>query len=109
MSTITKRDLVLQISEQISERSHMTQFEVMEVIQLFINNITRHLARNDDVVLRNFGTFEIQVTQPKVGRNPNNPAHAVPIPARTVVKFKPGKEMKEKVATTLQVIRERKA
>lgn len=70
-------------------------------MQLLLDNITTHLSQNAEVVLRNFGTFEIRVTRPKVGRNPNAPEKDVPIPARAVVKFKPGKEMKEKVSQLL--------
>jgi nucleoid DNA-binding protein len=97
MGTITKRDLVVQISDQTG----LTQHQVFDVLQLFLDNITSHLAQNNEVVLRNFGTFEIRVAKAKIGRNPNDPARDVPIPARAIVKFKPGKELKEKVATLL--------
>ena len=91
MGTITKRDLVVQISDQTG----LTQHQVFDVLQLFLDNITSHLAQNNEVVLRNFGTFEIRVAKAKIGRNPNNPEKDVPIPARAIVKFKPGKELKE--------------
>ena len=68
---------------------------------MFLDNITSHLAQNNEVVLRNFGTFEVRVAKAKIGRNPNNPEKDVPIPARAIVKFKPGKELKVKVATLL--------
>ena len=97
MGTITKRDLVLQISDQTG----LTQHQVFDVLQLFLDNITSHLAQNNEVVLRNFGTFEVRVAKAKIGRNPNNPEKDVPIPARAIVKFKPGKELKVKVATLL--------
>jgi len=97
MGTITKRDLVVQISDQTG----LTQHQVFDVLQLFLDNITSHLAQNNEVVLRNFGTFEIRVAKAKIGRNPNAPAKDVPIPARSIVKFKPGKELKEKVASLL--------
>jgi nucleoid DNA-binding protein len=97
MGTITKRDLVIQISDQTG----LTQHQVFDVLQLFLDNVTSHLAQNNEVVLRNFGTFEIRVAKAKIGRNPNAPAKDVPIPARAIVKFKPGKELKEKVATLL--------
>lgn len=100
MATVTKRDLVVQISDQTG----LTQTQVFDVLQLFLDNVTSHLAQNSDVVLRNFGTFEIRVTKAKIGRNPNNPTRDVPIPARAVVKFKPGKELKEKVLQLLPVI-----
>jgi len=97
MSTITKRDLVVRISNETG----MTQQQVFDVIQYFIEDITASLANNDDVVLRNFGAFQVRRTKPKIGRNPNRPESAVPIPARAIVKFKPGKELKERVAKLL--------
>jgi nucleoid DNA-binding protein len=97
MSTVTKRDLVVQISDQTG----LTQSQIFDVLQLFLVNVTSHLAQNSEVVLRNFGTFEIRITKPKIGRNPNNPEQDVPIPSRAVVKFKPGKELKEKVLQLL--------
>lgn len=97
MGTITKRDLVVQISDQTG----LTQHQVFDVLQLFLDNITSHLAQNNEVVLRNFGTFEIRVAKAKIGRNPNDPEKDVPIPKRAIVKFKPGKELKDKVATLL--------
>ena len=102
MGTITKRDLVVQISDQTG----LTQHQVFDVLQLFLDNITSHLAQNNEVVLRNFGTFEIRVAKAKIGRNPNDPQKDVPIPARAIVKFKPGKELKEKVATLLPELKE---
>ena len=97
MATITKRDLVIRISNETG----LTQQEVFNVVQTFIDEVTNSLASNDDVVLRNFGAFQVTKTKPKIGRNPNKPDAAVPIPARAVVKFKPGKELKEKVAKVL--------
>ena len=95
--TMTKRDLVVRISNETG----MNQQQVFDVIQHFIEDITASLAQNDDVVLRNFGAFQVKKTQPKIGRNPNKPDVAVPIPARAIVKFKPGKELKERVARLL--------
>lgn len=94
MATVTKRDLVIKVSDKIE----MTQQQVFDVIQLFIDEVTDSLAEGDDVVLRNFGSFQITVTKPKIGRNPKKPETPVEIPARAIVKFKPGKEMKDRVA-----------
>lgn len=97
MATITKRDLVIRISNDTG----LTQQEVFSVVQSFIEEVTASLSANDEVVLRNFGAFQVTKTKPKIGRNPNKPEAAVPIPARAIVKFKPGKEMKERVAKVL--------
>lgn len=108
MATITKRELVNTITDQLSARGvEITQQVVFEVVQLMIDEITDRLAHGDSVVMRNFGAFQVRETKAKIGRNPKNPGKDVPIPARAAVKFKPGKEMKEKVAAVLQVIRER--
>jgi nucleoid DNA-binding protein len=48
-----------------------------------------------NIELRKFGVFELQVRKSRVGRNPNKPETDVMIPRRAVVKFKAGKEMKE--------------
>lgn len=97
MKTITKRDLVIDMSNKLG----MTQQEVFKVLQLTLDTITDNLSSGHQVVLRNFGAFQLKETKPKIGRNPNQPDKDVPIPARAVVKFKPGKEMKEKVAPIL--------
>lgn len=109
MATITKRELAIKITDKLGERGiELTQNDVLEVVQTLIDEITDFLAQGDTVVMRNFGAFEVREMKAKIGRNPKDPAKDVPIPARAAVKFKPGKEMKEKVAATLQIIRERK-
>ncbi|MEO0446318.1 MAG: HU family DNA-binding protein, partial [Verrucomicrobiota bacterium] len=60
--------------------------------------VTDHLSEGDQVVLRNFGAFQLKRTKPKIGRNPTKPGSEVSIPERTIVKFKPGKEMKDRVS-----------
>jgi nucleoid DNA-binding protein len=97
MATITKRDLVVKISNDTG----MTQQQVFNVVQGLLDTVTGHLAEGDEVVLRNFGAFQVRKTKAKIGRNPNKPGTDVVIPPRAVVKFKPGKEMKEKVASVL--------
>ncbi len=97
MATITKRDLVIKVSDETGK----TQQEVFGVVQKLLDTVTASLANNDEVVLRNFGVFQVKETKAKVGRNPKNPKVEVKIPARAVVKFQPGKELKEKVARLL--------
>lgn len=109
MATITKRELVMKITDTLGKRGiEITQQDALEVVQTLIEEITESLAHGDTVVMRNFGAFQVREMKAKIGRNPKDPAKDVPIPARAAVKFKPGKEMKEKVATTLKIIRERK-
>jgi len=89
LMTLTKRDLVTRISEETG----LTQQQVLDVVQKTLDYIGESLAKGDKVELRNFGVFEVKTRKARVGRNPNAPETDVPIPARSVVKFKAGKEM----------------
>lgn len=93
MPNLTKRDLVVQISQETG----ITQQEVLAVIQLTLDRITDALASGQDVELRNFGVFEVRLTKSRVGRNPHKPEKSVVIPARATVKFKSGKVMRQRV------------
>ena len=90
---MTKRDLVVRISEDTG----LVQQHVLEVVQKTLDYVANSLAQGAKVELRNFGVFEVKIRKARIGRNPNSPSADVPIPERAVVKFKPGKEMREAV------------
>jgi nucleoid DNA-binding protein len=69
----------------------------LQVVQKTLDHISSAVAKGTTVELRNFGVFEVKVRKARIGRNPNEPETDVPIPRRAVVKFKPGKEMREAV------------
>ena len=91
--SLTKRDLCIHIAEDTG----LTQQECLTVIQKTLDYIIEALVAGKNVELRKFGVFEVKVRKARVGRNPNRPETDVPIPARAVVKFKAGKEMKAQV------------
>jgi nucleoid DNA-binding protein len=91
--TLTKRDIVVRISEETG----LIQTQVFEVVQKTLDHIAEALAKGDKVELRNFGVFDVKIRKARVGRNPNRPETDVPIPARAMVKFKAGKEMRAEV------------
>jgi DNA-binding protein HU-beta/integration host factor subunit alpha len=78
----------------------LVQQKVLEVVQRTLDLIAEAVAAGKTVELRNFGVFEVRVRKARVGRNPNQPGKDVPIPQRAIVKFKPGKEMREAVLKT---------
>jgi nucleoid DNA-binding protein len=92
-SPMTKRDLVVRISNETG----LVQQQVLEVVQKTLDYIAEAVSQGKKVELRNFGVFEVKVRKARIGRNPNAPANDVRIPPRAVVKFKPGKEMREAV------------
>ena len=90
---MTKRDLVVRISEETG----LVQQTVLDIVQKTLDYIAEAVAQGKKVELRNFGVFEVKIRRARVGRNPNAPATDVRIPPRAVVKFKPGKEMRDAV------------
>ncbi|MAI19750.1 MAG: integration host factor subunit beta [Kiritimatiellaceae bacterium] len=90
---MTKRDLVMRISDETG----LIQEDVKAVLQKSLDYIVEALEKNESVEFRNFGVFEVRERKERVGRNPNQPEHVVSIPARRVVKFKPGKVMKQRI------------
>ncbi len=90
---MTKRDLVVRISTETG----LIQQAVLGVVQKTLDYISEAVSKGETVELRNFGVFEVKIRKARVGRNPNKPERDVKIPPRAVVKFKPGKEMKEAV------------
>ena len=88
---MTKRDLVVRIADETG----LIQQDVFAVIQKTLDYIVESLNKGENVEFRNFGVFEVRERKQRIGRNPNRPEQVVTIPARKVVKFKPGKIMKK--------------
>ena len=88
---MTKRDLVMRISDETG----LAQVQVAHALEKAFDAIIASLSRGEGVEIRNFGVFEVRHRRPRVGRKPTDPSKLYQIPARAVVKFKPGKEMKE--------------
>jgi nucleoid DNA-binding protein len=101
MGTLTKRELVVQISNETG----LVQSQVFEVVQRTLDHITDALAKGETVELRNFGVLEVRLTRPRVGRNPNQPGSSFVIPSRATVKFKPGKIMRQRVESLSAVMK----
>jgi nucleoid DNA-binding protein len=100
---MTKRDIVVRISQELeqdegsNQEAHINQEVVLKIVQKTLDIISDAVAEGETIELRNFGVFEVKIRKARIGRNPNDPENDVPIPPRAVVKFKPGKEMRERV------------
>ena len=90
MTTVTKRDLV----HEVSKKHNLSQQRTAEVVNSFIACIAETLTEGKDVTLRKFGTFSLVVAKAKKGRNPNQPDIEISIPERATLKFKPSEELK---------------
>jgi len=95
MASVTKRELV----NDLSNETGMKQNDVSQLVDAFIELVGKKLEEGNHVTFRTFGTFELRVARSKIGRNPNKPGSKVRIPDRCVVRFKPGRELKNRVAS----------
>ena len=62
----------------------------------FLETVTDSLQNGERVTLIGFGTFSVSERAARTGRNPQT-GKAIKIPAKTVVKFKPGKKLADAV------------
>jgi integration host factor subunit beta len=92
---MTKRDLVVKIAQETG----LTQHDVKGVVEGVLTGITDALAAGEKVELRDFGVFKVKSRQSRVGRNPRTGV-VVLIEPKKVPTFKPGKMMKERVASS---------
>ena len=89
---MTKRDIVLKISEKTKAK----QILVKEVVQGVFDVILESLKEGKTIEIRNFGVFKVKRRKSRVGRNPKT-GEVVPVPERNTVAFKPGLEMKKEI------------
>ncbi|HEX6883817.1 MAG TPA: HU family DNA-binding protein [Planctomycetota bacterium] len=90
--TTTKKELVSRIADQTGQ----TKVVVKEVLQAFLDEIVVELAQGNRLEFREFGVFEVKERKARRAQNPRT-LEKVEVPAKRVVKFKVGREMKAKV------------
>jgi len=90
---MTKAELV----DAMAADAKITKVAATAALDSFTKNVTKALkAKDGKVTLVGFGTFSKAKRAARKGRNPQTGA-AIKIKARTVVKFKAGKKLKEAV------------
>ncbi|MCX6179475.1 MAG: HU family DNA-binding protein [Chlorobiales bacterium] len=89
---MSKAELV----EKIAEQANLTKADADRAVKAFIHVVSSTLKSGDDVALVGFGTFTTVDRAERPGRNPLT-GEAITIAAKKVVKFKPGKNLKEEV------------
>lgn len=88
-----KSELIKTVAEKVDG---VTQEKVKEVVGAVIDEITDALVSGDKVQFVGFGTFEVKERPERMGHNPAT-GQAMQIAASKNVKFKSGKELKDKV------------
>lgn len=85
-----KSELVQKLAEA---NPHLYHRDVEVIVNTVLDTISQALAEGDRVELRGFGAFSVKERGARQGRNPRT-GEPVPVDAKRVPYFKPGKEMR---------------
>ena len=90
---MTKAELV----EKAAKDAKVSKVAAAAALNSFIGSVTKALKKKDGkVTLVGFGTFSKVRRKARKGRNPQT-GEPIKIKARNVVKFRPGKKLKETI------------
>ena len=79
-----------ELIEALAQRSGLQKQKAKKLLEAYVDIVTEAMSHNEEIVLIGFGTL---IPRPQTERLARNPKTGTPvmIPARTTVKFKPGK------------------
>ncbi|ABQ28550.1 histone-like protein [Geotalea daltonii FRC-32] len=91
---MTKAELV----EAVAKSASLTKGAAEKAVGAFISTVSGALKKGDRVTLVGFGSFEVASRKARTGRNPQT-GKEIKIAAAKVPKFRPGKALKDAVAS----------
>jgi integration host factor subunit beta len=92
MATITKKELIDRIADNVGHR----RVQVKRVVQQFLDEIVDELGKGNRLEFRDFGVFETKLRKARRAQNPKTLA-PVQVPEKRTVKFKVGRLMKKRL------------
>ncbi|NOR51782.1 MAG: integration host factor subunit beta [Gammaproteobacteria bacterium] len=94
---MTKSELI----ERLAERLEQLPAKDIELsVKTVIEQMSQSLADGGRIEIRGFGSFSLHFRPPRVGRNPKT-GESVALAEKYVPHFKPGKELRERVNSSL--------
>ena len=90
---MNKSDLIEVLSKRLP---NLAGRDVEVIVNTVFESMTDSLRKGDRIEIRGFGSFEVRVRKPRIGRNPKT-GQAVEVGERMVPFFKVGKELRERV------------
>jgi DNA-binding protein HU-beta len=89
---MNKGDLI----NKVAENANLSKSQATDALNAVLGAVGEALKGGDKVTLVGFGTFSVSHRAERTGRNPQT-NESIIIPAKNVVKFKPGKELTDSV------------
>jgi len=97
-SSMMKSELIERISRK---QSHLAYKDVELAVKSLLEQMSNALSNGDRIEIRGFGSFSLHYRPPRSGRNPKT-GDSVSLPGKHVPHFKPGKELRERVNSSLK-------
>ena len=85
-----------EMSERLFDEVGLNKREAKEFVDAYFDVLREALEQGRQVKLSGFGNFDLRRKNQRPGRNPKT-GEEIPISARTVVTFRPGQKLKERV------------
>lgn len=79
-----------------ARQNHLEKKDVEMAINCMLEQMVQALKTAERIEVRGFGSFSLHYRAAHAGRNPKT-GEAINLAAKTVVYFKPGKELKDRV------------
>ncbi len=97
MKTLTRDDVIT----QVAAKTGFTYAQVHQVLETVLDTVQQALVDQRKVEFRNFGSLRPAIRKARTGRNPQDVTQVYSIPARRVVRFKPGAHLDTALNPTL--------
>lgn len=95
---MTKSELIDQI---VSKQTQLSAKDVELAVKAIISYMSEVLSDGGRIEIRGFGSFSLHYRAPRVGRNPKT-GEPVELNGKYVPHFKPGKELRDRVNSSMQ-------
>jgi DNA-binding protein HU-beta len=95
---VNKAELI----DSVAARLGHSKRDVTAIVDAFIDDTKRAVAKGEKVAISGFGVFEAQARKARLGRNPRT-GETVKIKATKLPKFRPGAEFKAVVSGAKKV------
>jgi len=82
--------------EHIADAAGLSKKDAQAALEAFIGGVTNSLAKQNQVVLVGFGSFDVQKRKARTGRNPQT-GETIKIKASQAPRFRPSKTLKAAV------------
>ena len=89
---MTKADLV----ERVYLKTGFSKKESAQIVEMVFDLMKSTLEKGEKIKLAGFGNFVVKQKATRKGRNPQT-GEKIKIKGKNVVKFKPGKTLREKI------------